>query len=109
MLRGTNSARRQSEQDTSQSLVEHGDITDEERRRFWRGKGCPSCYGKPIGKQPFRGQLTTALHEVLGDNLDGLASELVVPRDSSEDEEVEDVNQLRSNILNLVGELKKRR
>jgi len=56
--------------------VEHGDMTDEECRRFWRGKGCPSCYRKPIEEQPFRGQLTTVLHDVLGDDLDGLASEL---------------------------------
>ena len=26
--------------------VEHGDFDDEERRRFWAGEGCPSCYGK---------------------------------------------------------------
>ena len=56
--------------------VEHGDMTDEERRRFWRGEGCPSCYGKLVEKPPFRGQLTAALHEALGDDLDGLASEL---------------------------------
>ena len=26
--------------------VEHGDMTATERFRFWRGEGCPSCYGK---------------------------------------------------------------
>lgn len=56
--------------------VEHGDMTPVERKRFWAGMGCPSCYGKPIEKCPLRAELTATLHDVLGDDLDGLAAEL---------------------------------
>ena len=56
--------------------VDHGDMTEDERRRFWSGEGCPSCYGKPVKNRPFRAELTTALHEALGDDTDGLAAEL---------------------------------
>lgn len=56
--------------------VEHGDMTDDERRRFWAGEGCPRCYGKPVAKRPFRAEVTSVLHDLLGDDLDGLAAEL---------------------------------
>ena len=56
--------------------VEHGDMSATERDRFWRGEGCPSCFGKPVEERPLRAELTAALHEVLGDDLDGLAAEL---------------------------------
>jgi hypothetical protein len=51
-------------------------MAEEERRRFWKGEGCPSCFGKPIENRPFRAQLMSALHGILGDDIDGLASEL---------------------------------
>jgi len=82
--------------------VEHGDLDDEERRRFWAGEGCPSCYGKEpcdreepceecsewdgvfclaskskaLTRKPARAELTAALHEIMGDDIDGLAAEL---------------------------------
>jgi len=84
--------------------VEHGDMDDHERRRFWAGEGCPSCFGKEpctadydcdecpefdrsifsclanrdknLARQAFRAQVTAALHEILGDDIDGLAAEL---------------------------------
>lgn len=56
--------------------VEHGDMTATERRRFWDGEGCPSCYGKPVEPRPFRAQVMATLHELLGDDLDGLAAEM---------------------------------
>jgi len=56
--------------------VEHGDLTPEERRRFWAGQGCPSCYGKPVERRPFRARLAGALQDILGDDVDGLAAEL---------------------------------
>ena len=56
--------------------VLHGDLTDTERDRFWRGEGCPSCHGKAVEKRPLRAELTTALHDLLGDDVDGLAAEL---------------------------------
>ncbi len=56
--------------------VEHGDLTDDERIRFWKGLGCPSCFGKAVERRPFRAEATAVLHEVLGDDLDGLAAEL---------------------------------
>jgi hypothetical protein len=56
--------------------VNHGDMSPEERGRFWAGEGCPACFGKEVEKTPFRAQLASALHEVLGDDIDGLAVEL---------------------------------
>lgn len=91
--------------------VQHTDFDAGERRRFWDGQGCPSCYGKspesqekgcclldgeydcPDGNpdacdcgchrlrrrlkaRPFRAMVMESLHEVLGDDLDGLAAEL---------------------------------
>ena len=56
--------------------VQHGDMTEEERDRFWKGEGCPSCFGKTIEKRPFRSELTAAFHEVLGDDVDALAAGL---------------------------------
>lgn len=52
------------------------DMTPQERNHFWAGEGCPSCQGKTVGKRPFRAELTEVLHDVLGDDLDGLAAEL---------------------------------
>jgi len=78
--------------------VQHGE-------RFWRGEGCPACYGKEpcysrfpceecldselvgfpvcrasrskkLAQRPFRAELTAALHGSLGDDLDGLAAML---------------------------------
>lgn len=56
--------------------VRHGDLTPEERDRFFAGKGCPCCYGKEIKEPPFRAQAMSVLHEALGDDIDGLAAEL---------------------------------
>ncbi|MDD5537373.1 MAG: hypothetical protein PHF12_00225 [Candidatus Omnitrophica bacterium] len=56
--------------------VRHGDLTDEERERFFKGGGCPHCYGKPVERRPFRAQLAEALGDVLGDDIDGLAAEM---------------------------------
>ncbi len=56
--------------------VEHGDMTDDERRRFWSGGGCPACYGKPVTKRPFRARVASALEDILGDDRDGLAAAL---------------------------------
>ena len=84
--------------------VNHGDMTLTESRHFWEGEGCPSCYGKEpcteecdceeceqfdrsiliclankdkrLAHRPFRAELTSTLHELLGDDTDGLAAEL---------------------------------
>ncbi len=56
--------------------VNDGDMTATERDRFWRGEDCPSCHGKAVEKRPFRAELTTVLHDLLGDDVDGLAAEL---------------------------------
>jgi len=56
--------------------VQHGDLTATERDRFWSGEGCPSCHGKAVEKRPLRADLTSALHEILGGDVDGLAAEL---------------------------------
>ncbi len=55
--------------------VQH-EMESNERQRFHAGKGCPSCYGKAVGKRPFRAMIAEALGDVLGDDLDGLAAEM---------------------------------
>jgi len=53
-----------------------GDMTPAERERILNGEGCPCCYGKEVQRRPFRAELTSALHGILGDDIDGLAAEL---------------------------------
>lgn len=56
--------------------VQH-DMTVMERARFKGGKGCPSCYGKPIElKQSDRAVAAGIVMELLGDDLDGAAATL---------------------------------
>ncbi len=55
--------------------IQH-EITATERRRFWDGEGCPSCYGKPVETRPFRAQVAGALQDLFGDDVDGLAAEM---------------------------------
>lgn len=50
------------------------EMTTLERIHFKDGEGCPSCYGKPVEKRPLRAQLAGGLADLLGDDLDGLAS-----------------------------------
>ncbi|KKM98458.1 hypothetical protein LCGC14_1157640 [marine sediment metagenome] len=52
------------------------DMEATERRRFWDGEGCSSCYGKPVERTPFRAQVTAALHDLMGGDVDGLAASL---------------------------------
>lgn len=52
------------------------EMTPEERNHFKHGQGCPSCYGKPVEKRPFRAQLAGAMRDILGDDEDGLAAEM---------------------------------
>lgn len=52
------------------------EMTPDERHRFRCGKGCPVCYGKTIERRPLRAELSAALGELLGDDLDGLAAEM---------------------------------
>jgi hypothetical protein len=51
-------------------------MTPEERDRFFKGVDCPSCHGKTVEKRPFRAELASALSGILGDDIDGLASEM---------------------------------
>lgn len=52
------------------------EVTPEEAGRFKRGEGCPSCYGKPVAKRPFRAQVASAMRDIMGDDLDGIASSM---------------------------------
>ncbi len=52
------------------------EMTPEERNHFKTGAGCPSCYGKPVEKKPFRAQLSGVLQDILGDDVDGIAAEM---------------------------------
>jgi hypothetical protein len=51
-------------------------FTPEEKGRWDREKGCPSCYGKEVGKKPFRAELASTLGDLMGDDVDGLAAEM---------------------------------
>jgi len=55
--------------------VQH-EMTEEERSDFHKGVCCPSCKGKEVNKRPLRAEIASALHDVLGDDLDGLAAEM---------------------------------
>ena len=52
------------------------EFTPEETARFRKGEGCPSCYGKDVETpaNAFECEAQAAMAEVLGDDLDGLAS-----------------------------------
>lgn len=52
------------------------EMTPEERNHFKHGEGCPSCYGKPVEKRPLRAKIAAAMGDILGDDLDGLASSM---------------------------------
>ena len=45
-----------------------------ERARFYHGDGCPSCYGKTVAERPGIAEAMEVLHELLGDDTDGLAA-----------------------------------
>ena len=57
---------------------ENGDFTEQEKTDFDSGVGCPACkwgQNKP-DKQPFRSELASVLADILGDDIDGIASEM---------------------------------
>ena len=56
--------------------VEHYDFSDSERKKFHAGKGCPACkFGEKAPEDmPFRSMLASAAADILGDDIDGLAS-----------------------------------
>jgi hypothetical protein len=83
--------------------VYNGDMTPEEKTLFLQGKECPSCHGMEMCvlktpctacehalesfsgaygcgihqfKRPFRAELASVLGDLLGDDTDGLASEM---------------------------------
>lgn len=53
-----------------------GEFTKEEQQQFWRGEGCPCCIGNEVDSRPFRAEATKVLAEVLGNDIDGIASML---------------------------------
>lgn len=52
------------------------DMTPEEKDSFLTGKHCPACKAQQEVEQPMRAMVAAALHDVLGDDLDGLAAEM---------------------------------
>ena len=61
--------------------VRNGDLDPIEQGRFFRGEGCPSCYGKDPSEFADRAERTevaraaqSAMRDVLGDDIDGLAA-----------------------------------
>lgn len=54
-----------------------GDMTRTEYTAMMAGEGCPSCAGKPLNKpKPFRAMLMDAVSDLLGDDIDGIASSM---------------------------------
>jgi len=80
----------------------HSDMTPEEYQRMMAGKGCPCCYGmtacdktvdcldcpeyvghrcranksQALANRPLRAEAMAVVHEVLGDDIDGIAATL---------------------------------
>ena len=53
------------------------DMDADEKRRFNKGEGCPCCFNHPERQKPTpQGSTMAMLKEVLGDDIDGIASEL---------------------------------
>ena len=52
------------------------EMKPDEKQRFLNGEDCPSCIGKTIEKQPFRAQVASAMRDILGDDVDGIAAEM---------------------------------
>jgi len=54
------------------------DFKHKERTDFWAGKGCPACdWGETAPKiTPFRSDLMSVACDILGDDIDGIASEM---------------------------------
>lgn len=58
------------------------EMTEEERRDFHAGRGCPCCRNKPDAdihlspRQQEAVTVQTAMRDVLGDDIDGLAAEM---------------------------------
>jgi hypothetical protein len=53
------------------------EVSHEDRKRFYAGKGCPSCNGDPSMKVDTEGTAAmAALVDVLGDDVDGIAASL---------------------------------
>ncbi len=55
--------------------VQH-ELTAEARKKFLAGQGCDACEGKPEPKQTEATAMASALYDILGDDLDGVAAEL---------------------------------
>ena len=54
--------------------VEH-EMTTTERGRFYdKDEGCPSCFGKEVKERPVQAEAMEVLHDILGDDTDGLAA-----------------------------------
>ena len=54
----------------------NNDMEPKFRDMFKAGKGCDCCEGKPQEKKPLRASLTAVAMDLLGDDLDGVASVL---------------------------------
>ena len=52
------------------------DMSKEDAQDLRRGKGCPCCFGRELTDRPFRAEASGMLMDILGDDLDGVASML---------------------------------
>ena len=52
----------------------HHDMEPEFREMFKAGKGCDCCEGKTQEKKSFRSELSCVALDLLGDDIDGVAS-----------------------------------
>ena len=54
----------------------YNDMTVDEKKKFLSGNGCDCCNGMPVKNKPFRAEAMSVLQDILGDDVDGIASEL---------------------------------
>ena len=54
----------------------YNDMAEDEKQMFLSGKGCDGCKGIPVKNRPIQAQAMSALQDILGDDVDGIASEL---------------------------------
>lgn len=52
------------------------EMPQDERTRFLNGQDCPACRGREVEHRPFRAQLASAMADMMGDDLDGIAAEM---------------------------------
>ncbi len=54
----------------------YNDMETVDKKYFMSGQGCEYCHGKPVKDKPLAASAMSALQDILGDDVDGIAAEL---------------------------------